>query len=223
MNNGLINEDNFVFFIKQYVKRGYSSFIFKGDNGLTYRYDNIVTALKFDCRSNRKISGFYKADVVLVDRYKNIYPVSLKMNDCMITWESADGSLKHILHEFVDCYGCPILPNSTKVIIPNDDVDLTGYVFGDDIINDDGLILIQKFNDLNFIPFNKSIMVVKCSRVFKYQNDVFEDEIYTPCITVRKDNNRNLTDIKAKGYRIEVSPIGQSSNMIDIVDKIIFK
>lgn len=223
MNNGLVNEDNFVFFIKQYVKRGYSSFVFKGDNGLSYRYDNIVTALKFESRSTRKTSGFYKADVVLVDRYKNIYPISIKMNDCTITWESADGSLKHILHDFVDCYGSPILPNSTKVIIPNDNIDLTGYVFGDDIINDDGLILIQKFKDINFIKFNKNTMVVNCSRIFKYQNDVFEDEVYTPCITVRKDNNRNLTDAKAKGYRIEVSPIGQSSNIMDIIDKITFK
>lgn len=223
MNSGLVNEDNFVALIKQYVKQGYSSFVFKGDNGLTHRYDNIVNALKFDSRSRRSSDGFYKADAVLVDKRGDVYPVSIKMHDCMITWESADGSLKHVLYDFVDCYGSPIIPHSKKVIIPNDEVDLHDYVFGDDILNDDGIIIIQKFHESNFVRFNNKTIVVNCSRSFKSHEDVFEDELYKPCITIRKDKNRNLTDPKAKGYRIEVSPMGQSTHMDDILDEILFK
>lgn len=224
MNNGLINEDDFVFLIKEHIKRGYSNFVFKGANALTWRYENIVNALKFEGRSSRKAKGFYKADVVLIDKYRNIYPVSIKMHDCTITWESADGSMKDLLHEFVDCYGAPILPNSTKVIVPNtDDIDLEPYVFGDDILNDDGIILVQKFTNNDFIRFNKNTVVVNCSRVFKDFYDVLDDEVYRPCITVKKDRNRNLTDPKAKGYRIEVSPEGHSVNMLDILDQITFK
>lgn len=223
MNNGLLNEDNFIFLIKQHVKSGYSSFIFKGDNGLAYRYDDIVTALKFECRSSRKTDKFYKADVVLVDRHNNIYPVSIKMSDSVIAWESADGSLKHMIYDFVDCYGSPTIPHGVKLIIPNDGIDLKPYVFGDDIIDENGIILIQKFKQSDFKKFNNHTTVVNCSRVFKHQKDVYDDSVYNPSITIRSDRSRNLSDPKAKGYRIEVSPIGQSKNIWDIVDSILFK
>ena len=144
------------------------------------------------------------------------------MHDVAITWESADSTLKEALYDFSSCYGKPVLPYGKRIIIPMDG-DLSPFVFGDDILDNDGLICIQKLTKSDFVPYCKDTIIINTSRVFSDPDHVELDDYYKPCVSVKNDANRNITDDLISGYRIEVSPFGDCVDMYDVIDQIKFK
>lgn len=222
MNTGLMNEYNLIDLINQHVDAGYSNFVFKGGNSVYAKYFDIVKAIKFEATTTRRDDVFCKADVLLIGKTGSSYPISVKIHDTSITWESADSTFRDALYDFSNCYGKPILPHGKRIIIPLEG-DFGEFVFGDDIVDNGGCICIQRFTSDNFIKYSKDTVVIKTNRVFNNIFDVDDDEYYKPCLTIRSSPNRNKLDDVICGYRAEVSPIGDSYHMIDIVDQIKFK
>lgn len=200
---------------------GIKNFVFKGENAISMRYNNIESAIMFNNKSSRKDDVFTKADMLLIDKESKTFPLSIKMHNTTITWESADSTFKAALYDFSKCYGKPTLPYGKRIIIPIEG-DLTPFVFGDDIL-DDGCICIQTISDKDFIQYNKDTVVVNMNRVFTNKDEVLSDEYFKPCLSVRQDKNRNINDEIIKGYRVEVSPIGSCVNMMDVLNEISFK
>lgn len=217
MNAGIENEVVHYKAFKDSISRGITNFVLKGKNGITSRYSNIIDVEHNNKSGMRKFGACNKGDIHLIDVHGNSYPISIKMSRGRTSWESADSSLKRVLHDFIDCYGrIKIYPNS--ILVYNEDIDLNKYVFGDDIIEKDGAIIISTASEKPFKAFNFNTEILYCNRVFTGINDIEQDEKFKPVIGVRSDPNRNKKDNKIRGYRIEVLPNYLVSDITSILD-----
>lgn len=222
MNNGLMNESFLVDKINYYIEHGFNNFVFKGNNGICKRFNNIILATKYKAKSSRKDDVFCKADVILLSDNGSSFPLSIKMHNVIITWESADGTFKDAIHDFSNCYGKPILPFGKRIIIPLDG-DLYPFVFGDDIIEHNGMICIQKFEDNDFSVFSKDTIIINVEKSFLSPDDIEVDPHYKPCLSIRHDPKRNISDKNIQGYRAEISPIGDCYTLESLLNEIKFK
>ncbi len=217
---GINNEVDYLNYFDASIKNGVSNFAFKGENGTMKMYKDIVKAVQVKRVTKRSAGICNKGDILLFDKCNISYPLSIKMDGVKTAWESADYSLRHVLHNFIDCYGRIELPSMVKVKIDNHAEDLEKYVFGDDIIPNDGTILIQTFNKMTPYQYNSTTAILNCHRVYNKYDEITDDTRYAPVISVRKDPLRNKSDERIKGYRVEVIPSHSAVNMLDIIDLI---
>lgn len=216
--NGIKNEENYVTFINEHVALGVTNFVFKGSCGRMVVYRDVtkcMMSLNHGTRINGKLN---KSDVTIIDRNNNEYYISLKMSNVQTSWESADSQLKHVLEKFIDCYGKVSIPGGNRLRIEDHGIDLTPFVFGDDINKENGSIIVQTISAADVTRYNADTVIVECRRIFRNIEDVMEDGLYKPCIAVRRDSSRNKTNPKLKGYRIEVIPQISSVSIEDIID-----
>lgn len=203
-NYGVNNEIDFVNFIDDQIKSGIRNFVFKGENGITKIYKNIIKVTHVERPTFRSKGMCNKGDVLIYSNKRNSYPLSIKMSNVKTSWESADSSLKHILKDYIMKNGRVDIKGK-YVIVKDHDVDLKCYVFGDDIIARDGCIIVQTVKDSTYSTIN-NICIMKCDRIFVNYIDVKSDKDYLPVVTIRKNRNRNINDPLIYGYRIEVNP-----------------
>lgn len=220
VNYGINNEIDYINFFKRNMRQGIKNFAFKGENGILKTYKNIVQVKKVERVTKRSSGLCNKADIILIDINGQHYPISIKMDGVKTSWESADSSLKHLLYNFVECYGRINIPRLVYVKIDEHSEDLEKYVFGDDILDNGGCILIQTLNNAISSKFNNDTIILNCYRVFNNFDEVKSDGIYNPVIVVRKDSKRNKKCPITKGYRIEVIPNYISTPISSIVDMI---
>ena len=219
-NYGITNEIEYINFIKNHISDGISNFVFKGENGILKQYKNIVDAVRVNKSTKRSRGVCNKGDLLLVDSYGNKYPVSIKMDGVKTSWESADSSLKHLLFKFIECYGRIKIPRQIYVKIDNHSEKLEKYVFGDDILPNDGAIIVQTLNNANSVKFNHNTIIISCFRVFTNYDEVSNDGIYSPAIVIRKDSSRNKNCPITNGYRIEVIPNYISTSITALIEMI---
>lgn len=219
-NYGISNEIDYLNYFNANIKNGITNFGFKGENGTIKLYKNIINVKQVKRITKRNAGICNKGDIILMDTSNNGYPLSIKMHNVKTAWESADSSLKHILYNFVNCYGRIELPNMVRVKIEEHNEQLEKYVFGDDIITNNGSVLIQTFNKAKYFNYNSDTLILECHRLYNRYEEVENDIQYAPVIAVRKDNLRNKSDTHIKGYRVEVIPSHIATNILDIVDMI---
>lgn len=216
MKYGISNESDYFNYFNDSILNGISNFIFKGDNGVSNSFMNIKKVEHVKKITHRSRGICNKGDIILYDTFNNMFPLSLKMNGVKTAWESADSTLKHILYQFVDCYGKIDIPNASRIVIEEHNEELEKYVFGDDIINN-GSIIVQTLKYTNCIQYNSNTSIINCHRLYNTYSDITIDNDYTPVIAVRKDDGRNKKDHKISGYRIEVVPRHITTSIIDII------
>lgn len=219
-NYGINNEVDYLNFFNASIESGVKNFCFKGDNGTTKVFKNIINAQHVK-RVTKRVSGICnKGDILLIDNHGHKYPLSIKMNGVKTAWESADSSLKHILYNFLHCYGRIDIPNLLSIRVDLHDENLEKYVFGDDIIQDNGSIIIQTFNYAKYVKYNDNTIIFNSHRLYNAFDEIENDEQYAPVIAVRKDSLRNKHDSFVNGYRIQVIPQHVSTSIVDIIDLI---
>lgn len=206
INYGITNELEYIKFFKNHIADGIQNFAFKGENGILKHYQNIVNVIHVDKSTRRSHGVCNKGDFILVDSNGNKYPISVKMDGVKTSWESADSSLKHLLFKFIECYGRIKIPRQIYVKIEGHSENLDQYVFGDDILPNDGAIIVQTLNNAITNKFNNNTLIINCFRVFTNYDQVINDGIYSPAIVIRKDSSRNKKCPITNGYRIEVIP-----------------
>lgn len=218
--NGIKNEERYVNIISGLIKNGVSNFVFKDDHGRSSRYSNIINVEMANNHGKRKNGILYKSDVNLISKDNIYYPLSIKMSNVQTSWESADSLLKNELIKFINCYGRINIPGGNCIRIDDHGINMHNFVFGNDILENSGLIVIQTIHDSNFTIYNHDTAIINCKRIFRNMEEVNSDDVYKPCIAVRKSSTRNKKNEKIKGYRIEVIPHVSSVSILDIIDLI---
>lgn len=221
-NTGLENEDAWVKFIQTSLSDGICNFVFKGVNGCNKVFKNIVAVEKQSIKHSRKKDGFaLKADIYLVNTAGMKYPISIKKSNSRTSWESADFLLKNHLRQFIKCYGRFKIPPGIRIKVEDDrNINLDMFVFGDDIITNNGIILVQTMSSkLIHYKYSENTLVMSCERVFFEPEHVYGDNDYRPAISIRKDKSRNLTDELLAGYRIEVVTNHCTTNILSLVEE----
>ncbi len=221
MNNyGFDNENDYMNFFKDRIEHGITNFVFKGANGTIKVYNNIIGVSKVIHSTRRSMGKCNKGDILLHCSTGEYIPISIKMSGTRTSWESADSSLKHILKEFIKCYGRINIPGSMSVKVIDHGINLDNYVFGHDIIDNNGTILVQTLKTTIQEEYNEDTIVLNCYRVFNNIDDINIDDRFKPVIGVRKDSSRNKKDDLIRGYRIEVIPQYVSTEISNILEYI---
>lgn len=206
IGRGKLNEYAWVDFIQSNINQGKRNIVFKGCNGVNKVYKDIIgVELAPNALTRRSTGKVMKGDVLLINKSKNIIPLSIKMSNVKTAWESADFALKNNLKNFLDCYGRLHIPNGVYCQIPTVE-DLSPFVFGDDITNNNGAVVIQTLNECRYYDYNQKSVVIEVNRLFYNSEHLYDDDMYSPVISVRCDKGRNNHDEYLKGYRIEVVP-----------------
>lgn len=219
-NYGINNEVDYVNFFKKSIDDGICNFYFKSENGPTKIFKNIVDAIHVT-RVTKRASGICnKGDIILIDDNNNNFPLSIKMSGVKTAWESADYGLYHMLYNFIHCYGRINIPNMTNIKIDDHGEPLDQYVFGNDIIRDNGSVIIQTFNHAKYVKYNDNTIIFTAHRIYNNYSELENDPLYKPVVAVRQDANRNKHDSYVCGYRIQVVPQYISTNILDIIDLI---
>lgn len=218
MHAGILNERKFFRFICKSIEEGISNFCFKGQNGKLILFKGITSASHITVPTRRSRGFCNKGDIILFDDVNGIeYPISIKLSETKTSWESSDFAHKHELIKFIECYGKINIPKGIKIRIYSDE-DLSKYVFGDDIIQNKGCVIIQTFDSCKYHKYNEKTILIECYRMFPDVDSINQDEYYKPVITVRSDAGRNTMDPLIGGYRVEVVPIHTSTEITKILE-----
>lgn len=212
-NKGIKNEHDFFDIVSGFK----GDIVFNsGDNKVEYKN---IEDIEFAPPPNKNRITHRKADVYLIDKNGDKFPISLK-SDGNTQWESADGTLrpmvKDAIREIMDAHDldtfessklkCDItLPIDENLVINNKVISPKYFVFGEDI-EDKGCIAIQSYAKPNSYHVDGNKMVFHSTHVFDKWEQIENSQSHKPYIIVRKDRTRNVNDELMSGLRSLVTP-----------------
>lgn len=215
-NYGIKNEVVFLNKIQNLIDSGFSNFVFRGANGNTKIFRDIVKVEHVKTITRRSHGTINKGDLLFYKKDGTYQPISLKLAVKNTTWESS-GELKSYISKFFKCYGRKIyIPNGQRVRIESN-INLSKYVFGDDIITLNGAIICLTAMNMSCKQFNKSTCIIECNKLIENEDQLFRDKQMYPVITVRYDGKSNKSIPEIAGYRTEVTPFYNSICVSQIV------
>lgn len=168
-------------------------------------YKNIVSCTHVGSSNTQR----KKADVALIDQNGKIYPISIKMGSGD-RWESADTYWGDKARDYIKRLAktkkikLQIQDNDTYKITPNFAVKATrieakDVVFGADIIEGNGFVVIENFTDDDFKQ-DGTKLTIRVDKVIDTIDDL--DKSDYPWFIVRNDSSRASAKIGYPGIRV---------------------
>jgi len=209
---GIKNEQHLVQTINRYVEeRGPLSITFVGDNGKKITAYNVTSAVG----AGKKTANRRKSDVNLISGSR-VIPISIKKRNAEY-WESADtlfgGRADTIIDELVEQGKVKLTP--IDAVRPDDGVqkvrirpevaikatmdETADIVFGSDILEGEGAVVKQTFNDEHYTIHDNNLSIT-CDLVIDEPEDIPPElQVY---FLIRNDMTRNRPGSKYPGLRV---------------------
>lgn len=196
------------------------SIIFKSDlTSKKYnRVERVIKRYVSNTRYNQKVN---KEDVCIITD-KGKHSISIKMSGGSTFWESADSILNSytetIIRDLCKKFNIDNFDGrrlKKDIIIDNHNYNLINCVYGNDINENDGCVVVTDFNDYIFDEVTKTLMIF-CERIFT-GNEVLYDKIYSPVAIISKCKDRNKKSFIKHLYP-KVCTIQRAKNAVNIND-----